>query len=103
MTGSSKGEQRWRPLNLTPAFWRIIIFQVFVAFVLHLVRVEINLWHRLFTLVQVLACISTVIDIATHRPQPRAFGTQHIALLLAAWGPAIVFGKCMQRLEGCTR
>jgi hypothetical protein len=42
--------------------------------------------------VQFLACISTVIDVATRRPTPTPFGTQHIALLLAAWSPVVVFG-----------
>jgi hypothetical protein len=44
------------------------------------------------TAVVFFACISTVIDVATHRPTPTPFGTQHIALLLAAWGPVVVFG-----------
>ncbi|KAF8801083.1 hypothetical protein BYT27DRAFT_7310995 [Phlegmacium glaucopus] len=60
--------------NLAPAVWRIIIFQV------------------AFVSVQFLACISTVIDVATHRSTPTPLGTQHIALLLAAWGPVVVFG-----------
>lgn len=49
-------------------------------------------YFSVFVSVQFLTCISTVIDVATHRPTPTPFGTQHIALLLAAWGPTIVFG-----------
>lgn len=47
-----------------------------------------------FSAVQVLVCVSTIVDVASHRQNPTPFGTQHIALLLAAWGPAIVFSKC---------
>ncbi|KAK2461038.1 hypothetical protein APHAL10511_006979 [Amanita phalloides] len=65
---------RWAPRKLTSAFWRIIIFQVF------------------FSVVQVLACLSTILDVARRRPRPTPFGLQHIALLLSAWGPAVVFG-----------
>ncbi|KAF8340117.1 hypothetical protein F5887DRAFT_1228293, partial [Amanita rubescens] len=65
---------RWPPPTLGPAFWRIMLFQV------------------AYTLVQVLACISTIIDVAKHRPQPTPFGMQHIALQLSAWGPFFIFG-----------
>jgi hypothetical protein len=44
-------------------------------------------------MVSILASISTVIDVAMQRPTPTPFGTQHVALLLAAWGPAMVFGE----------
>ena len=44
------------------------------------------------TTVQFFSSISTVIDVATRRPNPTPFGTQHVALLLAAWGPVVVFG-----------
>lgn len=43
--------------------------------------------------VQILACISTIIDVATSRPTPTPMGTQHFALLLAGWGPVVVFGS----------
>ncbi|PPR02268.1 hypothetical protein CVT24_011617 [Panaeolus cyanescens] len=45
-----------------------------------------------FIVVQFLACLSTIIDVAKRRPTPSPMGTQHVALLLAAWGPVIVFG-----------
>ncbi|KAF9480923.1 hypothetical protein BDN70DRAFT_855953 [Pholiota conissans] len=63
-----------RPIpNLAPAVWRIILFQV------------------AFTSVQFLGCISTIIDLV-RKQTPAPLGTQHFALLLAAWGPVIVFG-----------
>lgn len=46
-----------------------------------------------FCAVQILTCISTIVDLATHRSTPTPLGTQHFALLLAAWGPVIVFGQ----------
>ncbi|KAJ4468776.1 hypothetical protein J3R30DRAFT_3304490 [Lentinula aciculospora] len=58
-----------------PALWRIVIFQLS------------------FTLILVLACISTLIDVISRRTQPMPFGTQHVALLLAAWSPVVVFGS----------
>lgn len=35
--------------------------------------------------------MSTLIDVVRKRHAPTPFGTQHIALVLAAWGPVIVF------------
>lgn len=61
------------PPSLAPAIWRMILFQFGL------------------TAIQVLSCITSWIAVIAHRP-PTAFGTQHIALLLAAWGPVIVFG-----------
>jgi hypothetical protein len=46
----------------------------------------------MFALVQLLAAMSTIIDVATHRKTPTPFGTQHVALLLTVWGPVILFG-----------
>ena len=62
------------PPNLSPAVWRIILFQV------------------CFVTVQILAAVSTLVDVATSRPVPTPLGSQHFALLLAAWGPVIIFG-----------
>jgi hypothetical protein len=60
-----------------------------------------------------LAALSTVLDVVNHRSKPTPFGTQHVgkqgclprhesnpnltnfvipALLLAGWGPLVVFG-----------
>lgn len=83
---------RWPPPNLIPAFWRILIFQVYVFLVLSAYP-EFNTSYSAFTAIQVLTCISTIIDVASNRTQPTPFGMQHIALLLTAWGPLIVFGK----------
>jgi len=65
-----------RPLksNLAPAIWRLILFQM------------------AFFIIQFLAALSTIIDVAKHRGTPTPFGTQHIALVLVGWGPAVVFG-----------
>jgi len=41
---------------------------------------------------QILATISSLIDIFTGPGHPAPFGTQHVALLLAAWGPCLAFG-----------
>lgn len=60
--------------NLAPAIWRLILFQM------------------AFFITQFLAALSTIIDVATHRPRPTPFGTQHVALVLVGWGPSIVFG-----------
>ncbi|KAJ3813579.1 hypothetical protein EV368DRAFT_46645 [Lentinula lateritia] len=60
--------------KIRPALWRIVIFQLS------------------FTLTLVLACISTLVDVTSRRTRPTPFGTQHVALLLAAWGPVIIFG-----------
>ncbi|KAF5390024.1 hypothetical protein D9757_003812 [Collybiopsis confluens] len=63
------------PGNIRPAIWRIIIFQL------------------AFTVILILACISTLIDVITKRSQPAPFGTQHIGLLLTVWGPVFIFGR----------
>ncbi|KAG2138525.1 hypothetical protein DEU56DRAFT_901254 [Suillus clintonianus] len=60
--------------SLAPAIWRLILFQM------------------AFFIIQFLAALSTIIDVATHRPKPTPFGTQHVALVLVGWGPSIVFG-----------
>ncbi|KAJ3930287.1 MAG: hypothetical protein NXY57DRAFT_898381 [Lentinula lateritia] len=60
--------------QIRPALWRIVIFQLS------------------FTLTLVLACISTLVDVTSRRTRPTPFGTQHVALLLAAWGPVVIFG-----------
>ncbi|TFY77593.1 hypothetical protein EWM64_g6421 [Hericium alpestre] len=70
--------------SLCPAVWRILTFQL------------------AFFVVMALASLSTIIDLAKGRP-PTPFGTQHIALILAGWGPAIVFGHLRgvrKRLRG---
>ncbi|KZP07405.1 hypothetical protein FIBSPDRAFT_939522 [Athelia psychrophila] len=49
------------------------------------------LFFLLFFLVQILVALSTIIDISRGRHTLTPFGTQHVALLLAAWGPTVVF------------
>lgn len=58
--------------SLARAIWRLILFQF------------------AFTTVHMLSCITSLIAVITRRP-PTPFGTQHIALILAGWGPVIVF------------
>lgn len=74
VTGPHKGRRRVHP-NLSPAIWRLIIFQV------------------AFASMQLLTCISTLVDVISRRAQPSPLGTQHFTLLFVAWGPVIVFGR----------
>ncbi|KAF8999069.1 hypothetical protein BDQ17DRAFT_762153 [Cyathus striatus] len=60
--------------GLAPAIWRIILFQI------------------AYCAVQVLTCLSTIVDVIQHRSEPTSFGTQHVSLLLSVWGPVFVFG-----------
>ncbi|KAI0293997.1 hypothetical protein BC826DRAFT_910271, partial [Russula brevipes] len=46
-----------------------------------------------FFFILVLASLSTLIDLVKDRDTPTSFGTQHIAIILAAWCPAVVFGS----------
>ncbi|KZP14931.1 hypothetical protein FIBSPDRAFT_896154 [Athelia psychrophila] len=62
------------PQDFMPAIWRLVFFQVS------------------FFSIEILAALSTIIDITANHGAPTPFGTQHVALLLAAWGPCIVFG-----------
>jgi len=62
------------PAHYSPKVWRILLFQM------------------LSSVTQILASLSSLIDIITHRDTPTPFGTQHVALLLAAWAPCIAFG-----------
>lgn len=68
----------WRqiPPRLSSAgpLWRIIAFQLFLS------------------LSQIIAPISSLNDMATHKANPSPFGTQHVALLMMAWAPCLVFG-----------
>jgi hypothetical protein len=49
--------------------------------------------RRAFFFILILATLSTLIDLIRDRPAPTAFGTQHIAILLVAWFPAIIFSS----------
>ncbi|CAA7268443.1 unnamed protein product [Cyclocybe aegerita] len=74
MGGLPYRKQRRQIPSLAPAVWRIILFQI------------------AFASVQLLSCISTFVDVVKRRPTPTPLGTQHFALLLAAWGPVVFFG-----------
>jgi len=58
--------------NLAPAIWRLTLLQM------------------VFFMIQWLAALSTIIDVVRGRPTPTPFGSQHVALVLAGWGPAVV-------------
>ncbi|KAI0938681.1 hypothetical protein AcV5_000305 [Taiwanofungus camphoratus] len=62
------------PAHRSPAVWRIVFFQLLLSSTL------------------ILAAFSSLIDMFTRHDSPTPFGTQHIALLLAAWAPSIAFG-----------
>lgn len=62
------------PIHLTFTVWRILFFQLFSS------------------VTQILATVTSLVDMFAQHNPPAAFGTQHIALLLAAWAPPIAFG-----------
>ncbi|PBK70970.1 hypothetical protein ARMSODRAFT_955703 [Armillaria solidipes] len=74
-------KRKKRLAYLSPAIWRIMFFQVAFAIVL------------------LLTCISTLVDVIAGHETPTPFGTQHVALLLSAWGPAIVFGGHLKEMR----
>jgi hypothetical protein len=45
----------------------------------------------MFFLIQILVTLSILVDVARKRHTLTPFGTQHIALVLAAWGPFVIF------------
>ncbi|KAI9460795.1 hypothetical protein HD554DRAFT_2132394, partial [Boletus coccyginus] len=82
--------------NLAPAIWRLILFQLWVSeysYAFGMLISEFVVFDcRAFFIIQCLAGLSTVIDVARHQPTPTPFGSQHVALILVGWGPAVVFG-----------
>ncbi|KAI0827037.1 hypothetical protein BC628DRAFT_194102 [Trametes gibbosa] len=60
--------------DLTFIVWRILFFQL------------------LSSVTQILATVSSLVDMFAQHNTPVAFGTQHVALLVAAWAPVIAFG-----------
>ncbi|KZP07385.1 hypothetical protein FIBSPDRAFT_841265 [Athelia psychrophila] len=52
---------------------------------------RLNFFFLLFSIVQILISLSTIIDVSRGRHKLTPFGTQHVALLLAAWAPTVVF------------
>ncbi|CCM04739.1 uncharacterized protein FIBRA_06928 [Fibroporia radiculosa] len=56
------------------AVWRILVFQLVLSFT------------------QILATISSLVEITWGEDLSSSIGTQHVALLLVAWAPAIAFG-----------
>jgi hypothetical protein len=74
----------------------MVVFQLcvtvfpFLPFCLYSADIVIR---RVFFFILILATLSTLIDLIRDRPAPTAFGTQHIAILLVAWCPAIIFSS----------
>jgi len=62
------------PSIATPLLWHMVAFQITLS------------------IVQILASITTLIDVGKQRTTPTPFGTQHFALLLAAWCPCFILG-----------
>ncbi|KAI0764870.1 hypothetical protein C8Q74DRAFT_1206177 [Fomes fomentarius] len=60
--------------NLHRVVWRILFFQF------------------LSSATQIVATLSSLIDMFTQHLPPAPFGTHHVALLIAAWAPPIAFG-----------
>ncbi|KAI0711172.1 hypothetical protein C8T65DRAFT_574982 [Cerioporus squamosus] len=60
--------------NFTRMVWRILFFQLFSS------------------ATQIVATLSSLIDMFTQNAHPSPFGTHHVALILAAWAPSIAFG-----------
>jgi hypothetical protein len=74
----------------------MVVFQLCVVIFLLFIKTFTNallIVSRVFFFILILASLSTVIDLIRDRPVPTAFGTQHFAILLVAWCPAIVFGS----------
>ena len=60
--------------DFTGVVWRILFFQLLSA------------------ATQIVATLSSLVDMSKHHSPPVPFGTQHVALLLAAWMPIVAFG-----------
>lgn len=60
--------------DLTRVVWRILFFQFFTS------------------ATQIVATLSSLIDMFMQSRPPSSFGTHHVALLLAAWAPPLAFG-----------
>ena len=72
----------------------MVVFQLCVVLFLYQTITNVYLVVlRVFFFILILASLSTVIDLIGNRTVPTAFGTQHFAILLVAWCPAIVFGS----------
>ncbi|KAJ7484725.1 hypothetical protein FB451DRAFT_1028610 [Mycena latifolia] len=48
--------------------------------------------YRGFAITLICNSLTSIIDAARHRPAPSPFATHHVALLVVAWGPTLVFG-----------
>jgi len=80
-TMHSVPDSMWEPstadspaAHSSPTVWRILFFQL------------------LLSSTQILAAISSLVDMLSGHDIPTPFGTQHVALVIAAWAPTIAFG-----------
>ncbi|KAI0826465.1 hypothetical protein BC629DRAFT_1456501 [Irpex lacteus] len=55
------------------------------------------LFQLLFSSTLILAAISTLVDLGAGRSTPTRVGTQHVALMLVTWLPAMVLGVAALR------
>lgn len=62
------------PTSLLAEIWRLLLFQA------------------AFITIGTLLTVSTLYSLSGHR-RPREFGSDHIAVIGAAWGPVFVFGE----------
>jgi hypothetical protein len=78
----------------------MVVFQLCVVFVVvFTITIVYLIILRVFFFVLILASLSTLIDLIKDQVIPGEFGTQHIAILLVAWCPAIVFGSSASILK----
>lgn len=76
---SPSGQPPWLDdmLDADPPPLRLVCFQLFLAATL------------------AICAVTSLVDIFTPRSPPTPFGTQHVALVLAAWGPTLSVGTVM--------
>ncbi|TFK22372.1 hypothetical protein FA15DRAFT_596239, partial [Coprinopsis marcescibilis] len=51
-----------------------------------------------FVVIQIIGCLSTLVDVAANRSSPTPIGTHHFAMLFIVWGPVLTFGT-LRRLS----
>ncbi|KAJ7127964.1 hypothetical protein C8R44DRAFT_616215, partial [Mycena epipterygia] len=51
--------------------------------------------------IHLLSSITPLVDIISASAVPAPLGTQHVALLLAAWAPVFIFGESRARALFC--
>lgn len=54
-----------------------------------------------YIMVQSLASVTTIVDLCKQRRVPLSFGSQHVAMIMASWGPIFVFGTLTHPDNAC--